>query len=143
MRRISTGAQRKAPRQTMRRVSARHRPAPIHPQIDKLPLTPKHAERFLRYADRNPVHHVRLRRTGSGTDAEWMVTPLADPESYSLTFDVPEQVESWISQHEEQRASRARSIKEQFLSDITIYRTIGDNLRTYQLRYEPSEFRRQ
>jgi hypothetical protein len=36
------------------------------------------------------------------------------------------------------RLSRARAVKSQFLSDIIIYR-MGDNLRTFQLQYEPTD----
>jgi hypothetical protein len=108
-----------------------------------LPLAADDSARFLAYADTNPAHAVRLRRTGTGTDAEWAVTPWDDPEGYRLSFSLPGQVETWISQHEEHRTSRARAIKEQLLSDITIYRTVHDDLRTYQLRYEAGELRRQ
>jgi hypothetical protein len=108
-----------------------------------LPLAVADTGRFLAYAATQPAHVVRLRRTGTGTGTEWAITPRDDPEGYRLTFNLPEQIESWISQHEERRASRTRAVKEQLLSDITIYRTVDDQLWTYQLRYEPSELRRQ
>lgn len=119
-----------------------------------LPLATDDAERFLDYARVEPEHKVQLRRTGQGSAAEWAVSPadrpwssslFADPEeTYRLTFNLPEGLESWISQYEEHRSSRIRAVKKQFLSDIIIYRMEDDdNLRTYQLQYQPGELRRQ
>jgi hypothetical protein len=97
---------------------------------------------FIEYAEGHPTHAVRLRRVGSGGDAEWSVSSWADPDSYRLAFDLPERVESWISENEERRWRRANSIKADFLSEITIYRRRGDDMRIYQLRYEPTELHR-
>ena len=63
-------------------------------------------------------------------------------EGYQLTFNLPEHVEYWISEHEDQRASRARAVKRRFLSDIVIYRMEGDSLQTFQLHYQPGELSR-
>jgi hypothetical protein len=73
--------------------------------------------------------------------------PLIDPDilhedGYQLTFKLPDRLESWISEHEEQRSSRTRAVKSQFLSDIIIYRMVGDYLQTFQLRYQLGELRR-
>jgi hypothetical protein len=105
-------------------------------------------ERFLAYASTQPDHQVRVRRTGTGSAAEWIVTPAVqvqndllfkdEREGYELTFNLPDELESWISQDEQYRVSRTRAVKKQFLSDIVIYRMEGDNLQTFQLKYEPS-----
>lgn len=121
-----------------------------------LPLATTDVGRFLTYASANPDHQVQLRRTGQGTAAEWSVGPadrpwaqdeqdnlFADePAGYRLTFDLPEELESWISRDEEYRVSRTRAVKRQFLSDIVIYRMQDDRLQTFQLTYEPGVLRR-
>jgi hypothetical protein len=83
-----------------------------------------------------------LRRADQGTHSEWRVSPAGQEEEYLLTFNLPDHLESWISEHEEHRASRTRAVKKQFLSDIVIYRMEGDSLQTFQLHYEPSELSR-
>jgi hypothetical protein len=99
-------------------------------------------DRFIEYAEHHPTHAVRLRRIGSGGHAEWAVSPWTDPDAYRLAFNLPERIESWIRENEERRVRRASDIKSDFLSEITIYRRHGDNMRIYQLRYEPSELHR-
>jgi hypothetical protein len=104
----------------------------------------------LNYATESPDHKVRLSRTGEGTQAEWRVTPaewdgdtlFQEREGYQLTFNLPDHLESWINEHEEQRASRTRAVKRQFLPDIVIYRMEGDRLQTFQLHYQPGELNR-
>jgi hypothetical protein len=114
-----------------------------------LPLAADDVTQFLRYASESPDHKVRLRRTGEDARAEWQVSP-ADQQDYPfpgaggyhLTFNLPNHLESWISEHEEHRASRTRAVKQQFLPDIVVYRMEGDSLRTFQLHYQPSELKR-
>jgi hypothetical protein len=65
---------------------------------------------FIEYAEGHPTHAVRLRRAGSGEHAEWSVSSWADPDAYRLAFNLPERVESWISENEERRFRRANSI---------------------------------
>jgi hypothetical protein len=98
--------------------------------------------RFIHYADNHPSHTVRLRRRGSGENAEWGVTPWESPEAYRLTFNLPEQIESWIGDNEQYRLRRANQFKTDFLSAITVYRRHADQTRIYQLRYEPAELHR-
>jgi len=107
-----------------------------------LTLSADDPERFIEYAEHHPAHAVRLRRIGSGSHAEWAVSPWTGPEAYRLAFNLPERIESWISENEERRVRRASDIKSDFLSEITIYRRRGDNMRIYQLRYEPRELHR-
>jgi hypothetical protein len=116
-----------------------------------LPLAAEDVGRFLSYARDHPDHAIRLRRTGEASGAEWSVSPAAQewadrsftrPEGYRLTFNLPERLEAWISEHEEHRASRIRAVKAQFLSEVIIYRMENDNLQTFQLQYQPSDLRR-
>lgn len=55
---------------------------------------------------------------------------------------ISERLELLISEHEEQRMSRIRAVKKQFLSDIIIYRMEDDTLQTFQLQYHPGDIRR-
>jgi hypothetical protein len=107
-----------------------------------LPLAAENLQEFLTYADHRTAHPVRLRRAGSGSEAEWAVTPLDEPEAYRLSFSLPERLESWISENEELQRKRISIIKDDFLSAITIYRLAHDEVRLYQLKYEPAELRR-
>jgi hypothetical protein len=107
-----------------------------------LPLAAADVVGFLAYANVHPEHRIRLRRTGTGSAAEWVVTPQGSEDGYRLTFSLPERLESWIGEREEWRGGRTAAVKKQFLSDIVIYRMEDDNLRTFQLKYEPSELRR-
>ena len=97
---------------------------------------------FVRYAEEHPTHAVRLRRAGFGGHAEWSVSSWEDPGAYRLAFNLPEQIESWISENEERRFRRINSIKSDFLSEIAIYRRNGDDMWIYQLRYETAELHR-
>jgi hypothetical protein len=115
-----------------------------------LPLAADDVGRFLAYAGQAPGHTTRLRRTGEGRGAEWVVSPsgqdvmdwrLVRPEGYRLTFNLPNRLEAWISEHEEDRVSRIRAVKTQFLSEIIIYRVEGENLQTFQLQYQPGDLR--
>lgn len=116
-----------------------------------LPLAADDAGRFLAYARERPDHPIRLRRTGEGSQAEWTVSPegqqwedqlFARRAGYRLTFNLPDRLEEWITEREDQHASRVREVKSQFLSEIIIYRMEGDNLQTYQLQYQPADLRR-
>jgi hypothetical protein len=107
-----------------------------------LPLGADNPARFIEYAEHRPAHGIRLRRAGSGEHTEWTASPWEDPDAYRLVFNLPERIESWISENEERRRRRASAIKSDLLADITIYRQVGDEMRIYQLRYEPSELHR-
>jgi Restriction endonuclease len=106
-----------------------------------LPLAASNADEFLRYASQHPDHVIRLRRSGQGTAAEWTAFPADDPEAYRLTFNLPDKLEEWIAQTEEQRTARTRQVKQALLADIVVYRVHGDDLRTFQLHYQPEGFR--
>ncbi|MCF2525906.1 restriction endonuclease [Yinghuangia soli] len=107
-----------------------------------LPLAASDAQQFMNYADTHPDHVVRLRRTGQNGDAEWTVSPREPGGGYLLTFKLPEQIEDWISDNAEKERQRTMQIKSEFLAGITVYRMVGAGVRSYQLRYEPSELRR-
>jgi hypothetical protein len=106
-----------------------------------LPLASDDPERFLSFAEFQPVHGVRLRRSGSSEEPEWAVTPRAEPDAYRLTFTLPQRVETWISENEDRQVKRVHQVKENFLATVTIYRRTREGMRVYQLCYAPGELR--
>lgn len=107
-----------------------------------LALATRDHDRFVDFAERMPDHTVRLRRVGTGTDAEWSVSPQAAGEAYELTFRLPEHIEEWISDNAAKERPRTSEVKQQFLATITIYRVSDMGVRAYLLRYEPSSLSR-
>jgi len=105
-----------------------------------LPLASDDPAQFIAYIKQHPAHAVRLRRRGSGQDAEWTATPAGTQENtYKVSFKLPEKVESWISENEKWRRARTADVKGDLLSRITIYRHSSGETQIYQLRYEPNE----
>lgn len=108
-----------------------------------LALSSRDVRRFAAYASENPTHDVRIRRVGSALASHWILSPADWPEAYELTFNLPEAVEEWIVENEARRTSRARQVKGQLLSNITIYSQVEGYERVYLLRYAPSQLREQ
>ncbi|WP_329133549.1 restriction endonuclease [Streptomyces sp. NBC_01476] len=104
-----------------------------------LPLAAADRDRFLAYADTHPDHPVRIRRVGHAEAAEWMLTPREAQNAYRLTFKLPDHVETWIGDIAGKERQRIQMVKEQFLAAITVYRVTEHGLRSYLLRYEPSD----
>ncbi|MFE2261051.1 hypothetical protein [Streptomyces griseosporeus] len=99
---------------------------------------------FVRYAVEDPTHAIRVRRTQRSTGHPlWLIEPRetrAD-HSYRLTFSLPEQVEAWIVDQEEETRYRTHWMKRRLLSAITLYWVGVNHTHTFQLQYSPSEFR--
>ncbi|MEZ0064314.1 hypothetical protein ABIA32_000292 [Streptacidiphilus sp. MAP12-20] len=109
-----------------------------------LPLATSDADRFLAFATTEPTHRIRLRRTGHHRTAEWSASPwdADEAEAYELTFKLPRHVEDWISDIEDDERQRTLRVKQQFLPEITIYRTRpAGGVDTYQLLYDPAPLR--
>jgi hypothetical protein len=83
---------------------------------------------------------LRFRRSRQRT--EWTVPPWDASGTYELTFNLPERLEDWITENDERRWTRAAEFKAHFLPVITVCRRSGQDLRVYQLRYEPAELHR-
>ncbi|MET9388111.1 hypothetical protein ABZY09_45835 [Streptomyces sp. NPDC002928] len=98
---------------------------------------------FVNYARRHPTHAVRLHRLPHTTAPHpvWQVSPQAEPDAYTLTFGLPEQVEVWIIDQDAGTPSRTRWVKQSMLSAMTVYWMAGDHAHTFQLRYEPTALR--
>lgn len=119
-----------------------------------LPITARNVRGFLDFARRHPSHAIRLRRTGSGSQSEWLARPsLKDEgdlasitgEEYLLTFNLPKRFEDWIDEHDKRRDRRSLDKARRFLSNIVIYRMEmnSDVLETFQLRYDPNDMHEQ
>jgi hypothetical protein len=113
---------------------------PAAPFIVSLATEDKSA--FSAYAAAHQSHTVRLTRRGQGPGAEWTVCPRQDPDAYTLTFALPERIETWIAANEEERLARTRQVKAELLSSITVYEGDGEDCVAYRLRYEPGSLRR-
>ncbi|MFJ3639606.1 hypothetical protein ACIPRD_07630 [Streptomyces sp. NPDC090108] len=108
-----------------------------------LGLASENLRAFVDYARRNPTHTVHLRRLPQGASHPvWQVRPADEPGAYAMTFSLPEQVDSWIRAQEETVNDRARWIKRNVLSTMTVYWLDGEHALTFQLRYAPEELRR-
>lgn len=83
----------------------------------------------------HPTHAVRLRRLPHSTSPHpvWQISPQPEPDAYTLTFGLPEQVESGIIDQDAGTHSRTRWVKQSMLSAMTVYWTSGDHAHTFQL----------
>ncbi|MCF0078100.1 restriction endonuclease [Streptomyces lomondensis] len=97
---------------------------------------------FVDHARRHPTHTVHLGRLPqAASHPVWRIRPAEDPGAYAMTFSLPQRVESWIRAQEETVNDRARWIKRNVLSTMTVYWQDGDHTLTFQLRYAPVELR--
>jgi hypothetical protein len=98
---------------------------------------------FVDYARIHPTHAVRLQRLphSAAPHPVWQIRPQAEPDAYTLTFGLPEQVEAWIIDQDAGTPSRTRWVKQSMLSAMTVYWMDGDHAHTFQLRYEPAALR--
>ncbi|WP_405590039.1 hypothetical protein [Streptomyces sp. NBC_01190] len=108
-----------------------------------LPLTTLDGSSFVAYAEEHPAHRVMVRRSWDES-AEWTLVPADDaPRGYLLTFTLPEYIEAWIGEASDgKERGRISQVKGELLSRITVYRMVEDEVRTFQLRYEPRDLRR-
>jgi hypothetical protein len=99
---------------------------------------------FVDYARRQPTHAVHLRRLRNTTARHpvWQVSPQDEPDAYTLSFGLPEQVEAWIIDQDAGAPSLTSWVKRSMLSAMTMYWMDGDHAHTFQLRYEPAALRR-
>ncbi|MFI0417945.1 hypothetical protein [Spongiactinospora sp. 9N601] len=113
-----------------------------------LPMATDNVERFLAYAREYPDHAIRLVRTRGGDGVEWEVSPIgqewmwefsASPNTYRLTFNLPERLGDWICENEEYGVGRIRAFEGKSLPGIIVYRVEGNELQIFQLRYRPED----
>lgn len=100
------------------------------------------AERFLAYAEQRPSHNITITWTRrNNLERQWTIRPIVNPEAYSLSFGLPQTLGDWIFGDEERATHRAWSVKEEFFSDITIYRHVHGQDRLFRLTYDSNKTR--
>jgi hypothetical protein len=100
-----------------------------------LMLKADNPERFLQFCLQQPTHHVAIhwsRREDGGRT--WFIQPAEHPETYRLSFKLPDELVSWIFDSESVRR-RALVAKEQFFSSISIYRHVEGRDSLIRLQY--------
>jgi Restriction endonuclease len=100
-------------------------------------------DRFLTYCARAPQHTVGLRhRPGSNPrSSTWEVFPRDETRGYLLTFTLPDRVEDWIARNGRERQA-ARTVKEDLLPSLLIYRFTDGHPQVIRLTYGPAALQR-
>lgn len=100
-------------------------------------------EAFIRYVSENPVHKVTITWTRrNNMERQWIIHPVNDQQAYSLSFGLPQTLGYWIFGDEERALRRAWNVKENYLSDITIYRFVGGKDQLIRLIYDANATQR-
>ena len=101
-------------------------------------LKSNNPDRFLNFAKQKPSHRVIM--TWSYSDDRgrvWKIRPADEPNKYELSFKLPERLYKWIFDTEKERKERAKYIKQEYLSNITIYRYEHGNDYLFRLQFDP------
>ena len=104
---------------------------------------PRDENEFLSFAELNASHRVSI----SWTDQEdlrtqWTIQPIENPNAYELSFGLPQALADWIFDDSTTSRVSAQQAKQQFFSDITIYRHVDDKDFLYRLRYDAEATRK-
>lgn len=101
-------------------------------------------QKFLEYAQNKPVHKISIRwspRVENGR--RWKIKPTQGPGTYELSFKLPKTLSKWIFDVEKEKVlSRAMNVKQQYFSNITIYRHIRDRDHLFRLIFDLEETER-
>jgi hypothetical protein len=104
-------------------------------------------EAFFNYVSHRPQHKITISWSNLIDNGRtWAITPveqLLDAASYRLTFRLPERLAKWIFGGDDDFRRRARLVKEDFFSDITIYRYVDEQDYLYRLQYDAKATRGQ
>jgi hypothetical protein len=99
-------------------------------------------EAFLQFVRRHPTHDVNISWSRSDNEGRtWRITPSRAPNTYRLSFNLPETLGKWIFDSENVRQA-ALDIKNRFLSEIMIYREDGDRDILVRLRFNKQQINR-
>jgi hypothetical protein len=106
--------------------------------------------RFVRFANETPTHQVFLDiehvpMTEPVEHAEQrerftyqaVIRPAQNPDAYRLVFGLPEALEELVFQDDNRGLRLAPGVKQQFLSEITVYRRVDERDVVYRLVYTP------
>lgn len=106
-------------------------------------LKPSEPEEFLEFSMQQPVHEVIITWTRrEGMERQWVIRPAERPNAYSLSFGLPGSLAKWIFQDNNRVLERALNIKQQYFSDITIYRHVDKRDTLFRLIYNADATRR-
>jgi hypothetical protein len=102
-----------------------------------LVLKSENPENFLRYARRTPTHKVIITWSQFEEKARiWKIQPADAPETYELSFVLPDRLWKWIfGVEKEKRQIRAISVKQTYFSNITVY-YIADRDYVFRLQFD-------
>ena len=101
-----------------------------------LALQPDNPDDFLEYARENPTHAIHISWSRADNDGRtWRLWPLNQPDVYRLSFNLPETLSEWIFSAENVTQA-ALNVKEQFFSDIMIYRKDPDRDLLIRLQFD-------
>lgn len=106
-------------------------------------------QRFIEYAEQYPTHHIRISfeavpgafENESKVEVQTQIRPAEQPESYTLSFGLPRVLEDQLLFDERRGIRLAPGIKQRFLSEITVYRRVGNRDAIYRLTYSPEGVR--
>lgn len=101
-------------------------------------------QKFLEYAQNKPVHKIKIEWSPRAENGRrWKIRPTQEPGTYELSFKLPETLSKWIFDVEKEKAaSRAMNVKQQYFSNITIYRYIRDRDHLFRLIFDLEETKR-
>jgi len=94
--------------------------------------------RFIMYSSESPTHQVSITWNPEINDGrQWSVFPTGST-SYRLTFTLPKALSDFIFNSDNPITQAVRA-KRNYLSSITVYRSIEKQDQIYKLLYEPSD----
>jgi hypothetical protein len=81
---------------------------------------------FLEYARRNKVHDITIHWNSVDWGKKWIINPSYSPDSYKLSFKLPQKLHDWIYKVSEDVFTEAIEQKQKHFSKISIYHK-GEN----------------
>lgn len=97
---------------------------------------------FIGYATEYPRHKVTIHWDRKIDDGQtWLVNPADGSLAYSLSFKLPEILKSWVFETSEDARKRAFQVKQEFLSVITIYRSVEEKDQLFKLEFDAKNTR--
>lgn len=106
-------------------------------------LKPRESAEFVDYARGAPRHSVVIHGSYSRANGrEWWIEPADGSQAYRLDFGLPAAVGDWVFDSDRSAPRRALLAKEDFFSDLTIYRHSEKRDEVFRLLYDPRDVRK-
>jgi hypothetical protein len=107
-------------------------------------LKAQNPSHFLEYMRTNPRTRVTIFwRNNNEEGSVWIVKPVENPGAFQLEFRLPSKLEEWIFKIPSEARERALDAKNQYFSNITIYRRDETADRIFTLEYDRVSTQRQ